>query len=255
MRRFCVITVLSMLLALPLGAQAVDMFRPLYFIGGVPLQGPVDKTTADMKFQFSVGIPLWKNIAGHEGLDAHFGYTQVSIWDFFDESSPFKDNTYIPGFYLNVPLKRDRLQVGFEHRSNGRPMRGTTADTFSRSVNYVFGEYGAFLENGLIFKTQLRAGFGWYDEDFTQEVFWRYLGYADFTVGYQKNKLEFSVKATPVFGPFNCNVEAAAAYKLGPLSIFTQFNYGYGEALCDWVRGFNPAPYIRLGILFGSLFN
>lgn len=25
-----------MLLALPLGAQAVDMFRPLYFIGGVP---------------------------------------------------------------------------------------------------------------------------------------------------------------------------------------------------------------------------
>lgn len=38
-----------MLLALPLGAQAVDMFRPLYFIGGVPLQGPVDKTTAAMK--------------------------------------------------------------------------------------------------------------------------------------------------------------------------------------------------------------
>ena len=253
MRRFFVASILALVLALPLGAQVLDSFRPLYFVSGIPLQGPVDKTTADVKFQLSVGIPVWKNIAGREGLDAHFGYTQISIWDFYDESSPFKDNSYIPGLYLNVPMQRDRLLFGLEHRSNGRPMRGTAADTFSRSVNYLFGEYNAFLDCGLVLGAQLRAGFGWYDEDFTQEVFWRYLGYADFTVGYRRNKLELCVKATPVFAPFDCNLEAAAAYDLGFCRLFTQFNYGYGEALCDWVRGYWPVPYLRFGILFGSI--
>ena len=255
MRRFCVAAILSIALALPLGAQVLDSFRPLYFIGGIPLHGPVDKTTSDVKFQFSVGIPVWKSIAGREGLDAHFGYTQISVWDFFDESSPFKDNSYIPGFYLNVPLKRDRLLIGFEHRSNGRPMRGTAGDTFSRSVNYAFGEYKALLDCGLVLGAQLRAGFGWYDEKLTQEVFWRYLGYADFTLGYRRDRFELSLKATPGFAPFDCNLEASAAYGLGPCSLFAQFNYGYGEALCDWVRGFSPAPYLRIGVLFGSLFN
>ena len=253
MRRLVVASILAIVLALPLGAQVLDSFRPLYFVTGVPLKGPVDKTTADVKFQLSVGIPVWKDIAGREGLDAHFGYTQISVWDFYDESSPFKDNSYIPGLYLNVPLSRDRLLFGLEHRSNGRPMRGTAADTFSRSVNYLFGDYKAFLDCGLVLGAQLRGGFGWYDEDFTQEVFWRYLGYADFSVGYRAKKLELSVKATPVFGPFNCNVEAAAAYNLGFCSIFTQFNYGYGEALCDWVRGYTPVPYLRFGVLFGSI--
>ena len=253
MRRFCVVSLLSMLLALPCGAQVVDMFSPLYFIGGVPLEGPVDKTTADLKFQLSIGIPVWKNIAGREGLNVSFAYTQVSLWDFFDESSPFKENVYIPGFYLKVPLQRDKLLFGFEHRSNGRPMRGTTGDTFSRSVNYFFGEYGAYLENGLVFKTQLRGGFGWYEEEFTQEVFWRYLGYADFAAGYQKGRWQLSVTATPVFGPFEVNIQAEAAYKLGFCSLFAQFNRGYGEALCDWVRGYYPKPYLRFGILFGSI--
>ena len=253
MRRLFVASIFAMVLALPLGAQVLDSFRPLYFVTGVPLEGPMDKTTADVKFQLSVGIPVWKNIAGREGFDAHFGYTQISIWDFYDESSPFKDNSYIPGFYLNVPLQRDRLLFGLEHRSNGRPMRGTAADTFSRSVNYLFGEYKAFLDCGLVLGAQLRGGFGWYDEEFTQEVFWRYLGYADFTLGYQTEKLEFSLKATPVFAPFDCNLEAAVAYNLGPCHIFTQFNYGYGEALCDWVRGSRPMPYLRAGILIGNI--
>ena len=250
MRRFCVAAILSIALALPLGAQVLESFRPLYFIGGIPLQGPVDKTTSDVKFQFSVGIPVWKDIAGREGLNAHFGYTQISVWDFFDESSPFKDNSYIPGFYLNVPLQRDRLLFGLEHRSNGRPMRGTAADTFSRSVNYAFGEYKALLDCGLVMGAQLRAGFGWYDEELTQEVFWRYLGYADFTIGYRRDRFELSLKATPVFAPFDCNLEASAAYSLGPCSLFTQFNYGYGEALCDWVRGYRPVPYLRVGVRF-----
>lgn len=253
MKRTVLSFLAGLLLALSAQAQVIESFRPLYFIGGVPLEGPVNKTTTDLKFQLSTAIPLWKGIGGREGLDMSFGYTQISVWDFFDDSSPFKDNCYIPGLYLSLPLERDRMLFGFEHRSNGRPMRGTAGDTFSRSVNYLFGEYGAYLENGLVLKASLRAGFGWYDEDFTQEVFWRFCGYGDLTLGYRGEKFEAVVIATPVFGPFNVNVEAAASYDIGFCSLFTQFNYGYGEAISDWVRGYHPAPYLRVGILFGKL--
>lgn len=250
-RPILILTLLTLLL--PCKAQEFGVYHPMYFIGGIPLQGPVDKTTADLKFQFGTSIPLWKNIGGKEGLDMSFTYNQMSVWDFFDESSPFKENTYIPGWYLNIPLERDRLLVGIEHRSNGRPIRGSDNDTFSRSVNYAFAEYGAYLPNGLVFKASLRGGIGWYDEELTQEVFWRFLGYGDITAGYRRDNLELCVKATPVFGPFYLNVEAGAAYNIGFCSLFAQFNRGYGEALCDWVRGYRPVPYIRFGILFGHI--
>ena len=224
----------------------------MYFVGGIPLEGPVDRSTANLKFQLSTAVPLWRGIAGREGLDLSFGYTQTSIWDFFDESSPFRENVFSPGFYLTLPLQRDRLEFGMEHRSNGRPMRGTTGDTFSRSVNYIFGTYRLCLPNGFVLKASLRGGFGWYDQEFTQEVFWRYLGYADFTIGYQSGRWQLSFMATPVFGPFDFNIEADVAYKIGVCSLFAQFNSGYGEALSDWVRGFRPAPCLRFGVLFGN---
>ena len=244
------IIVLALLIGFHAGAQEkqsapFQSFRPMYFIGGVPLEGPVDKSTAGFKFQFSTAIPLWGNV--------FFGYTQISIWDFFDKSSPFRDNCFAPGLYLSVPMERDKVLFGLEHRSNGRPMRGTSGDTFSRSTNYVFGEYGAFFPCGLVLKANLRAGFGWYDEEFTQEVFWRFQGYADFTTGYLGEKWQAAATITPVFGPFGVNLEAGVARKIGLCSLFAQFNYGYGEALTDWVRGYHPAPYLRIGVLFGGL--
>ena len=133
-------------------AQVFVSYRPVYFIGGVPLDGPVDRTSANLKFQISSAIPLWRGIAGRDGLDAGFAYTQTSIWDFFDESLPFRENVFIPGFYLSVPLQRDRLEFGLEHRSNGRPMRGTAGDKLSRSVNYLYGTYGWQLPSGFVIK-------------------------------------------------------------------------------------------------------
>lgn len=228
-------------------------FRPMYFIGGIPLSGPIDKSTIGFKFQFSTALPLWKNISGREGLDLCFGYSQVSVWDFFDTSSPFRENCFIPGFYLSVPLGRDFLMIGAEHRSNGRPMRGTVGDTFSRSTNYIYGEYGAFFPSGLVLKANVRAGFGWYDSEFTQEVFWRFQGYSDFTAGYKDDKWQAAATVTPIFGPFGVNIKVEAARRIKIFSVFLQFNYGYTEALSEWVRGTRPAPYLRFGILFGDL--
>ena len=228
----------------------------MYFIGGVPLKGPVDKTTASLKFQFSTAIPFFKNISGREGMDLTFEYSQVSVWDFFDDSSPFRDNIYIPEFYLSIPHESDLLRFGIGHWSNGRPMRGSTDDTYSRSVNYAFCEYRTFLSNGLVFKALVRGGIGWYDEELTQEVFWRFMGYADITGGYRSSdgKWEAAVTVSPVFDPFNANVEAGVARDIGFCKLYLQFNSGYHETQYDWVRGSRPAPCLRAGALFGSLF-
>ena len=250
-----VLCLAALLLTLPCSGQLFQQFRPMYFVGGIPVDGPVNKSTANLKFQFSMAIPIWQGKGKAEGMALRFGYTQISIWDFFDTSSPFRDNSYIPGLYFQFPLQRDHLIVGVEHRSNGRPVRGTQDDTHSRSTNYLLAEYRAYLPSGLVLKATGRAGIGWYDDEYTQDVFSRFLGYADLGVGYRSKdgKWELSVDATPVFAPFNVNVNAAAAFHLGAISLFAQFNYGYGEALYDWVRGYRPPPYLRIGLLYGQL--
>lgn len=256
MKRSLLLSLSILLALLPAKAQVFEAFRPMYLIGGIPLSGPVNRSTIDIKFQISLALPLWRDIGNREGMDLGLAYTQISVWDTFDRSSPFHDNTYNPGLYLRIPLQRDELLFGLEHRSNGRPMRGSEGDTFSRSVNYVFGQYSAYFPSGFVLRASLRFGIGSYDDEMTREVFSRFFGYGDLTLGYRSpnGKWELGVTATPVFGPLNVNVEAAVLYRLGAVALFSQFNYGYGEALSDWVRGSHPAPYLRVGVLAGSLF-
>ena len=256
MKRLLFTLLVSLLLSVPGRAQIFETFRPMYYIGGVPLEGPVNKTTSDIKFQLSTAIPFWRDLGNREGADVFFGYTQITLWDFFDNSAPFYDTCYNPGLYFRLPTQQNREWLfGIEHRSNGRPMRGSNGDTLSRSVNYVSAQYSAYFQSGMVFKASLRGGYGWYDEELTQELFSSFFGFGDITVGYRSpdEKLEMFVTVTPLIKPFNVNVEAAVSYNIGFCSLFAQYNYGYGEALATWVRGCHPAPYLRAGVLFGNL--
>ena len=179
MRRYLLLPLAILLASLPAKAQVVEEFRPMYLITGIPLSGPVNRSTIDVKFQFSLALPIWRNIGNREGMNLSLAYTQISVWDTFDKSSPFHDNAYIPGLYLKIPLQRDELLFGIEHRSNGRPLRGSEGDTFSRSANYVFGQYSAYFPCGFVLKAALRFGVGALDKEMTQEVFSRFLGYGE----------------------------------------------------------------------------
>ncbi len=256
MKRIILAGLTALLLTSPCAGQVFEQFRPVYFIFGVPLQGPVNETNINVKFQVSTAIPLWRNIGRKEGMELHFGYTHTAIWDFADISSPFRDNNFCPSLYLRVPLQQGRLLVGLEHLSNGRPLRGAEDDPHSRSANYVMADYRAYLPCGIILKAFGRLGFGFYGEEPTHDVMYRFLGYADLGVGYQSpnGRWELNLDLTPLFAPFDLNINASAAYHLGPLAIFAQFNRGYGECLYNWVRGApRPAPNLRVGILLGKL--
>lgn len=237
--------------------DSLSFIRPLrsiYLTSGIPVDGTVvDKNTGDVKFQFSFAIPLWSSMGGINGLDLKIGYTQRSVWMLYAKSSPLKDNTYIPGVYLDVPFKTasDKLLCGVEHRSNGRD------DNLSRSVNYIFGEYSHRFPFGLTLAANARFGIGWYDDYFTQAIFYNFYGYATVGALYENGRFSALASVTPVFAPFKLSTTAELSFRLArsercPFHLFVQYHYGYDECMCDCVYGSNPPHYLRAGILIST---
>lgn len=93
-----------------------------------------------VKFQFSFKYDLWPNRGQHT---VYLAYTQKSLWDLYDKSSPFRESNYAPeAFYAHYHSPRRwqpepgcglfSEQAGFEHESNGE------ATDASRSWNRLF---------------------------------------------------------------------------------------------------------------------
>ncbi|HEY6081720.1 MAG TPA: phospholipase A [Polyangiaceae bacterium] len=98
-----------------------------------------DRAT-QVKFQFSFKYDLWPNRGKHT---VYLAYTQKSLWDLYETSSPFRESNYAPeAFYAHYHATQRWLpdpgcglfaeQAGFEHESNGE------ASEASRSWNRLF---------------------------------------------------------------------------------------------------------------------
>lgn len=227
----------------------IEGFRQMYFVSGIPVDGsPVNSSSSDVKFQISFALPLLHDVGGVRGLDVKVGYTQKSVWYLYADSSPFKDNTYVPGLYFDVPVadRNSSLLCGIEHRSNGR------ADSYSRSVNYVFGEYSHSFRFGLTLCANARMGFGWYNDDLTQDIFNRFYGYATLGALYETGRFSALVSATPSFAPFVLSRTAELSFRIGEKGmyhLFLQYHHGYDECFSDCIYGSVPGHNLRLGIL------
>jgi outer membrane phospholipase A len=102
----------------------------------------------DIRFQISFKYQILTTEPGLPKLTAdnwvapaglYFTYTQTSVWDILEESSPFKDTSYKPGIHWQARdlwFREDErgrfrlsLLAGLEHESNGR------GEPESRSIN------------------------------------------------------------------------------------------------------------------------
>ena len=117
---------------------AITPHEPMYFILGSS-GGATAKFQLSMKYRLldedSFLAQYWQPLG-----KLHFGYTQTSIWDLSEQSSPFRDTSYKPSLFYHEPHLRVSqdgrsnlsLAAGVEHESNGRD------GNFSRSINIAF---------------------------------------------------------------------------------------------------------------------
>lgn len=237
-------------------SHLVEIFRPNYFIIGMPVDRRPDEDNCNIKFQASVRLNLFRNVGKNKDWDIFGAYSQISVWNVFADSSPFYDNTYIPGFYVYHPFRNKAGEVtnsilfGFEHRSNGRD------GALSRSVNYLFASYSHYFPCNLMLQATGRFGFGYVEDEAGFEMFNKYLGYVTFSGAWTTRRRDFEamLSVTPVFGGTVANVTAELGYrlseKLGNPYVFLQFHYGYDEAQRDCDPAFRPVPMVRFGLTY-----
>jgi phospholipase A1 len=218
-------------------------YKDNYIIAGFTRQ-------TEVKFQFSLKFDLWPNHTRHS---LYFGYTQKSLWNLYDQSSPFLDSNYNPEFFYGyfkrygdilwspgrVSLFIDSARAGAEHESNGRDGPAT------RAWNRVYG----YVDGGAYFGTDYYATLGlkgWLppfgmDQENADIVQYRGYGEATLVLGYD-----------PTFPRWWGGGHLGATYFHGANTIpgrqgieaFLQWRPGYDDRVSFW--RFTPYIYAQL---------
>ena len=222
----------------------LGLWRNGYFATGFATNKPVSKESSDVKFQLSLALRLWS--IESKGVDIFATYSQRSIWDIYQKSSPFRETAYNPSFWVAwQTTDKVRLLFGIEHESNG------IGNADSRSFNYA--TVACLYEPLDQWRFGARAWYGYFfhDEDINQKYF-RYRGvmqvWGTFHTRDERLQVTALVNPTVTFAKYNVQVEAAwRLAKRGDWlpSLFVQYCYGYGETMIDYYR---RASKIRIGI-------
>jgi phospholipase A1 len=204
---------------------------------------------AEIKLQLSFKIKLWQDIFD-KNMDLWFGYTQLSLWQFynFDDSSPFRETNYEPELLLNLRtsyellgMKGRFINVGINHQSNGR------SEPLSRSWNRVVANLGFERDNLiLILNTWVRIPES-ADEDDNPEID-DYMGYGHVWLYYLWNnhRFGFMYRNNLHFDENRSTVQVEWSFPLiERVSGYIQYFYGYGESLLDY-----DARISRIGLGF-----
>jgi phospholipase A1 len=224
----------------------VSLHRQNYFLGATYNSNPNRKLYESVgkeapkdfeaKFQLSIRMLVWPNLFSGKA-DLYAAYTQLSFWQIYSFSSPFRETNYEPELFLsfgtnfNVLGLTNRLFLfGAVHQSNG--MGGD----LSRSWNRIYVEFIAGRGN---FVTGLKA---WYripedKEDDDNPDIQHYLGYGHIfgAYKYRKNVFSFLFRNNLRFDENKGSIEVGWSYPIiNRLRAYVQYFYGYGESLADY---------------------
>ena len=150
-----------------------------------------DRKQTEAKFQLSVKKPISHNFFGFNET-INFGYTHTSLWQLYEDSSPFRETNYKPEIFVTVPYgKKDKTALkgftfGLIHESNGQP------EETSRSWNRLYLE--SYFQTGNLFIIPKV----WYrlpekEEDDDNPDLEDFMGYGDLTLVYPYKKHTFKL--------------------------------------------------------------
>ena len=237
------------------GEPMLSIFKENYVTTGVPLNTRPAWDTTDLTFQISMKFNAFQNIGGR-GWDMFFAYTQMSVWEVYKPSNPFKCHTFTPGMYVYHPFRKgsdgkvvNDLLFGIEHRSNGY------AASLSRSIGYVFATYTHTFGGRFTAQLTGRFGNGSIYNDFSFEMLDKYQGYLNLGLCYhtEDRRLMASVSATPLFkGDIPANVSAEIAFRPTRSNdwfyLVARYHYGYDENQLDCAV---PDVFLKHMLRFG----
>lgn len=210
----------------------------------------------EIKFQISLGLPIWRGILGDKSLLAA-SYTQRSWFQLSNtkESSPFRETNYEPQIFLAWATKYDLpwgwtlndIETGFNHESNGR----SEDMLLSRSWNRIYARTSASKDNWSIeFKPWWRVPEKAKDDDNPDITDYR--GHYDLTLGYQYE--QHQIKLTGHYNTKSGKGGVLVNYSY-PLTkqvrFYTQYFGGYGESLIDYNRRIHR---IGVGVSLNNVF-
>jgi phospholipase A1 len=220
-----------------------------------------------VKFQFSIKYDFWPSTSRHT---VYFAYTQKSLWDLYDTSSPFRESNYAPELFYAHYHSDDHgqpspgcglfsEQVGVEHESNGE--EGDASRSWNRAfvdveaTCYGSSVYGVLnvrawypfglRENDTIVETQgygeLLFGMGVDHDDSHMNGLFSIAVRKGVSEELRKGSLTFDARWRPTYQQL-----LGKAWKFAPYA-WVQYFLGYGESLGTFDRA---SSSIRIGVGF-----
>lgn len=199
-----------------------------------------NKSNNETEFQLSFSKPVFTNLLGHDE-QLSVAYTQKTTWQTFEKSAPMRETMYNPELYLTVPLKNnfymDELNVGLEHKSNGR------GGKLSRSWNNAYME-PIFNFGDLEVRTKLWATI---NEDNDKLKVTDYLGHGSLNLRYSLDDHLFDLKLMNNFKSKNNKQTTSFTYSypipyLGVYGFINWYN-GYGHTMIDLDKKVNRVGF------------
>jgi len=202
-----------------------------------------DRKQVEAKLQFSIKKPILSNfLKMNETL--YFGYSQTSLWQLYEDSSPFRETSYRPELFVELPYGKKGKTVikgfkfGFLHESNGQPVEE------SRSWNRLY--LTSYFQLGSLFI----APRVWYripedkSDDDNPDI-QKYLGYGDLTLifPYKSHTFKFLFRNNLRFNDDNkgyAQLDWTFPF-FGSKNTFAYFqaSSGYGDSLIDYDEKIN----------------
>ena len=222
------------------------IFRDNYFIGGIPIGGPVRRDNANVKFQISIIHRLTKSRLPFDTY-LFLQFTQKTIWNVLEESLPMRDLNFNPGVGLGHLIVYHNKYIGhalfmLEHESNGKD------GPASRSWNKVSLSSTLLLNRHM--EMQLKAWIPIVDGENNRNIL-RYSGLAQMGLLYRTDnrRVQAGMLATWRAHSFSFNTQWELSLKISRHAnqyLFFQYYNGYGENLLDYDRF---KSVLRLGMV------
>lgn len=144
----------------------------------------------EMEFQLSMKKPVTFNLFGFNEI-IMLAYTHELWWQYYADSSPFRETNYRPEVWVTVPMENALSQeigfkaykIGFMHESNGR------GKPLSRSWNRIYADL--IFQHATTLLTELRVWSATKSKE--NDDIGEYLGYGHLKLNYFLGKHQFNL--------------------------------------------------------------